>query len=176
MSKGSSNLVELHDDGKGGFLMRVVHGAQAWESSDPDTSRIWWSNVGVNQNLAHAVHPDPISGVHCWLQKVKSIRKADADDKVGDLFVDTNCSMQVYREWLAMTRLPRTKSAQMVRVDLIGWHAHSNQRRKRINYRSKKPGMFNSLYRKESPLQLNPKRVSYPKRNGEFIYKCHSLS
>jgi len=104
VSKGSSNLVELHDDGKGGFLMRVVHGAQAWESSDPDTSRIWWSNVGVNQNLAHAVHPDPISGVHCWLQKVKSIRKADDNDKAGDLFVDTNCSMQVYREWLAMTR------------------------------------------------------------------------
>ncbi len=35
VSKGSSNLVELHDDGKGGFLMRVIHGAKAWESSDP---------------------------------------------------------------------------------------------------------------------------------------------
>jgi anaerobic selenocysteine-containing dehydrogenase len=104
VSKGSSNLVELHDDGKGGFLMRVIHGGKAWKSSDPDTSRIWWSNVGVNQNLAHAVHPDPISGVHCWLQKVKSIRKADPDDKAGDLFVDVNCSMQVYREWLAKTR------------------------------------------------------------------------
>jgi anaerobic selenocysteine-containing dehydrogenase len=104
VSKGSSNLVELHDDGKGGFLMRVVHGAKAWESSDPDTSRIWWSNVGVNQNLAHAVHPDPISGVHCWLQKVFSVRKAEAGEKAGDLFVDTNKSMAKYREWLAMTR------------------------------------------------------------------------
>ncbi|MDL1909402.1 formate dehydrogenase, partial [Chloroflexi bacterium CFX6] len=104
VSKGSSNLVELHDDGKGGFLMRVIHGGKAWESSDPDTSRIWWSNVGVNQNLAHAVHPDPISGVHCWLQKVFSIRKAEAGEKAGDLFVDTNKSMEVYRRWLAMTR------------------------------------------------------------------------
>ena len=104
VSKGSSNLVELHDDGKGGFLMRVIHGAKAWESSDPDTSRIWWSNVGVNQNLAHAVHPDPISGVHCWLQKVFRVRKAEAGEQAGDLFVDTNKSMQKYREWLAMTR------------------------------------------------------------------------
>jgi anaerobic selenocysteine-containing dehydrogenase len=104
VSKGSSNLVELHDDGKGGFLMRVIHGGKAWESSDPDTSRIWWSNVGVNQNLAHAVHPDPISGVHCWLQKVYKVSKAEAGEKAGDLFVDTNKSMQVYREWLKMTR------------------------------------------------------------------------
>jgi anaerobic selenocysteine-containing dehydrogenase len=104
VSKGSSNLVELHEDGKGGFLMRVVHGAEAWKSSDPDTSRIWWSNVGVNQNLAHAVHPDPISGVHCWLQKVMSVRKAQPDEQAGDLFVDTIKSMEKYREWLAMTR------------------------------------------------------------------------
>ena len=104
ISKGSSNLVELHDDGQGGFLMRVIHGGTAWNSSDPDTSRIWWSNVGVNQNLAHAVHPDPISGVHCWLQKIRSIHKAGPDEKAGDLFVDTNRSMQVYHEWLAMTR------------------------------------------------------------------------
>jgi anaerobic selenocysteine-containing dehydrogenase len=104
VNKGSSNLVELHEDGKGGFLMRVIHGARAWESSDPDTSRIWWSNVGVNQNLAHAVHPDPISGVHCWLQKVYKVSKAEAGEKAGDLFVDTNKSMQVYRQWLAMTR------------------------------------------------------------------------
>ncbi|MFZ5883501.1 MAG: molybdopterin-dependent oxidoreductase [Chloroflexota bacterium] len=108
VSKGSSNLVEIHEDGKGGFLMRVVHGAKAWESSDPDTSRIWWSNVGVNQNLAHAVHPDPISGVHCWLQKVFKVSKAEPGEKAGDLFVDTNKSMQVYRQWLAMTR-PATR-------------------------------------------------------------------
>ena len=104
VNRGSSNLVELNEDGRGGFLMRVVHGAQAWVSSDPDTSRIWWSSAGVNQNLANAVHPDPISGVHCWLQKVLNIRKAEPQDRAGDLFVDTNKSMEKYREWLAMTR------------------------------------------------------------------------
>jgi hypothetical protein len=84
--------------------MRVVHGAQPYESSDPDTNRVWWSEVGVSQNLTHGVHPDPVSGVHCWLQKAKGVRKAKHDEHAGDVFVDTNCSMQVYREWLATTR------------------------------------------------------------------------
>jgi anaerobic selenocysteine-containing dehydrogenase len=104
VSRGASNLVELNDDGQGGFLMRVVHGAKAWESSDPDTSRIWWSEVGVPQNLTHAVHPDPISGVHCWLQKATGVRKAYGNEKAGDVFVDTKKSMEKYREWLKLTR------------------------------------------------------------------------
>ena len=104
VSRGASNLVELNDDGKGGFLLRVIHGAQAWESSDPDTARIWWSEVGVSQNLTHAAHPDPVSGAHCWLQKAVGVRKANADEKAGDVFVDTNKSMEKYREWVAFTR------------------------------------------------------------------------
>ncbi|HKJ39934.1 MAG TPA: molybdopterin dinucleotide binding domain-containing protein, partial [Anaerolineales bacterium] len=103
VNRGASNLVELSEQGDGRYLLRVLHGAQAWESSDPDTSRIWWSEVGVSQNLTHAVHPDPVSGVHCWLQKA-TVHKAGADDKVGDVFVDTNKSMEKYREWLKMTR------------------------------------------------------------------------
>jgi anaerobic selenocysteine-containing dehydrogenase len=103
VNRGASNLVKIEEDGKGGFKLRVLHGATAWESSDPDTSRIWWSEVGVTQNLTHAVHPDPVSGVHCWLQKV-TLHKATGDERVGDVFVDTNCSMEKYREWLAMTR------------------------------------------------------------------------
>jgi len=104
VNRGASNLVELNEQGDGKYLLRVMHGAEAWESSDPDTKRIWWSEVGVSQNLAHAVHPDPISGVHCWLQKALSVTKASAGEKAGDVFVDTNKSMEKYREWLAMTR------------------------------------------------------------------------
>jgi anaerobic selenocysteine-containing dehydrogenase len=104
VNRGASNLVKVEEDGKGGFLLRVIHGAKAWESSDPDTSRIWWSEVGVTQNLTHGVHPDPISGVHCWLQKAISVRKAKEDEHVGDVFVDTNRSMEIYRQWLALTR------------------------------------------------------------------------
>jgi anaerobic selenocysteine-containing dehydrogenase len=104
VNRGASNLVKLTDDGKGGFLLRVVHGAQPYESSDPDTSRIWWSEVGVSQNLTHGVHPDPVSGVHCWLQKARNVRKAKDDEQAGDVFVDTNCSMDIYRQWLATAR------------------------------------------------------------------------
>jgi len=104
VNRGTSNLVELNEQGDGKFLLRVIHGAEAWQSSDPDTSRIWWSEVGVSQNLTHAVHPDPVSGVHCWLQKALSVTKAKKGEKAGDVFVDTNKSMEKYREWLKMTR------------------------------------------------------------------------
>ncbi len=104
LSKGASNLVTMEEDGKGGYLLRVVHGAGPWESFDPDTSRIWWKEVGVHQNLTHAVHPDPISGAHCWLQKAIQVRRAAKGERYGDVFVDTARSMQVYRQWLAMTR------------------------------------------------------------------------
>jgi len=103
VNRGASNLVKIDEDGKGGYKLRVLHGAAAWESSDPDTSRIWWSEVGVTQNLTHAVHPDPVSGVHCWLQIV-TVHKAKEGEGVGDVFVDTNTSMEKYREWLAMAR------------------------------------------------------------------------
>ena len=104
VNRGASNLVELTEQGDGKYLLRVAHGAQAWESSDPDTNRIWWSEVGVSQNLAHPVHPDPVSGVHCWLQKALSVTEAKEGEKAGDVFVDTNKSMEKYHEWLAMTR------------------------------------------------------------------------
>jgi hypothetical protein len=50
------------------------------------------------------VHPDPISGAHCWLQKAVSVSKAGANDKHGDVWVDTGRSMAVYQEWVDMTR------------------------------------------------------------------------
>jgi len=88
-----------------GTLYKVtqVHGAQPFASSDPDTSRIWWSEVGVHQNLTFPVQPDPVSGMHCWHQRV-TLEKAGPDDHYGDIFVDTDKSHQVYKEWLAMTR------------------------------------------------------------------------
>ncbi len=104
VNKGASNLAQLEEDSQGGYRLNVVHGARAWESADPDTARIWWSNVGVHQNLTHAVHPDPVSGAHCWLQKALSVRKARPDERYGDVWVDTARSMAVYEEWLAKTR------------------------------------------------------------------------
>ncbi len=100
---GMSSLVTLDEKGDDHEL-HVVHGGKAWKSPDPDTSRVWWEDVGVHQNLTHAVHPDPISGAHCWHQKALSVRKAEAHERHGDVTVDTKKSMEVYREWLALTR------------------------------------------------------------------------
>ncbi len=100
----SSALVEMDETSDGHFSLRHLHGARAYESSDPDTSRIWWEDVGVHQNITHAVHPDPISGMHCWHQKAINVTKAGPTDRNGDIKVDTNKSMAVYRAWLAKTR------------------------------------------------------------------------
>jgi anaerobic selenocysteine-containing dehydrogenase len=104
VNRGASNLVELSDDGSGGNRLRVQKSSRAWNSFDPDTSRIWWDDVGVHQNLTHGVHPDPVSGAHCWLQKAVSVTAAGPQDRHGDVFVDTDRSMEVYREWVALTR------------------------------------------------------------------------
>jgi anaerobic selenocysteine-containing dehydrogenase len=103
LSPMAAALVKLEESDTGESSMRQLKGATAYKSSDPDTARIWWEDVGVPQNLIHAVHPDPISGMHCWHQKVK-VSRAGPDDRHGDIKVDTNKSLQVYREWLALTR------------------------------------------------------------------------
>src|SRR5690606_28467503 len=74
-----------------------------FESSDPDTLRVWWTDVGVHQNLTHPVHPDPLSGMHCWHQAVR-VRPAEPGDTQGDVTVDVAKSRAVYAEWLEMTR------------------------------------------------------------------------
>jgi anaerobic selenocysteine-containing dehydrogenase len=104
LNPGSSALVQLKESEAGAFEMRQLHGATAYESSDPDTSRIWWEDVGVHQNITHAVHPDPVSGMHCWHQKAVCVTKAGPQDRNGDIRVDTNKSLEIYREWLALTR------------------------------------------------------------------------
>jgi anaerobic selenocysteine-containing dehydrogenase len=94
--------VDLDHDGSQ-WAMRRLRGVQPHESSDPDTQRIWWSDTGVHQNLTFAVHPDPISGMHCWHQAVR-VTPAGPRDRAGDISVDTAKSRQLYQEWLALTR------------------------------------------------------------------------
>ena len=74
-----------------------------YASDDPDTQRIWWTDVGVHQNLTFPVHPDPVSGQHCWHQAVR-IRMAEPSDAYGDVFVDSDKSHAVYHAWLAKAR------------------------------------------------------------------------
>ncbi len=101
-NRWSSNTVEISNNDQGVF-MRTLEGVRPYESADPDSKRIFWSDGGVHQNAAHAVHPDPISGAHCWHQKVR-VLKAEPNDRYGDVFVDSKKSMAVFRAWLKKTR------------------------------------------------------------------------
>jgi anaerobic selenocysteine-containing dehydrogenase len=94
--------VSLERDGARWGLRRE-RGAQPYESEDADTRRIWWTDVGVHQNLTFPVHPDPISGMHCWHQAVR-VRRAEPGDSYGDISVDIERSHEVYRRWLEQTR------------------------------------------------------------------------
>ena len=89
--------------------MKRERGVGPYQSADPDTLNIWWTDVGVHQNLTFPVHPDPISGQHCWHQAVR-VRKAEASDSYGDIHVDTAKSREVYRHWLSQTRPADTHS------------------------------------------------------------------
>ena len=102
-SRWVQGLVDLERPSDGTWLLRYRKHVEAFESDDPDSSRINWTDPGVHQNLAFPVHPDPLSGMHAWLQKVR-MEKAHPDDRYGDVFVDTRKSREVYQQWLEKTR------------------------------------------------------------------------
>ncbi|HSP74242.1 MAG TPA: molybdopterin dinucleotide binding domain-containing protein, partial [Gaiellaceae bacterium] len=104
----SMATVSLERDGAD-WRLRRQSGVAPFESADPDTRRIWWTDVGVHQNLTFPVHPDPVSGMHCWHQAVR-VRKAEPDDAYGDIAVDTAHAREVYRRWLGETRPAREVS------------------------------------------------------------------
>jgi anaerobic selenocysteine-containing dehydrogenase len=99
----ASALVELKRVSDGTWHMHQLQGIVPFESDDPDSSRIFWREGGVHQNLTFPVHPDPISGMHCWHQKV-TVEAAHAEDAYGNVFVDTCKAYNIYQDWLAMTR------------------------------------------------------------------------
>ena len=97
-----SALVDIERDGAT-FRFRQKTGVEPFTSNDPDTERVWWREAGVNQNLTFPVQPDPISGMHCWHQRVH-VTPAGGDDRYGDIFVDTDRADEVFREWMEKTR------------------------------------------------------------------------
>ncbi len=99
----ASARVARQEIAPGVLRFRRVEAIRPFESSDPDTKRIWWTDGGVHQNLAFPVQPDPVSGMHCWHQRVTATRPRHGDH-YGDVVVDTNKSMEVYRRWLALAR------------------------------------------------------------------------
>jgi anaerobic selenocysteine-containing dehydrogenase len=83
----ASSKVVREEVAPGRIRLRRIEGIKPFASSDPDSMRVWWSDGGVHQNLTFPVQPDPVSGMHCWHQRV-----------------DTSRSMEIYREWLKLTR------------------------------------------------------------------------
>ncbi len=101
---GSNALMATVERSQEGPLHRLSRLAGAGRRpSGSGGAPVWWSDVGVHQNLIFPVHPDPISGMHCWHQAV-SVRAADPGDRYGDIAVDTERAHQIYLEWLALTR------------------------------------------------------------------------
>ncbi len=93
-----TNTVSIEDRGEGKMRMRTVRGIEPWKSDDPDTNRLWWRDGGVHQNITHAVQPDPISGAHCWLQKVRLSRPGPGE-QYGDIEVDRNKAFAHFQKW-----------------------------------------------------------------------------
>ncbi|MEZ5044634.1 MAG: molybdopterin-dependent oxidoreductase [Saprospiraceae bacterium] len=102
-NRWATNTVKIENNGNGGWKMQTLQGVRPFESKDADSKRIFWTDGGVHQNITHAAHPDPISGMHCWHQRVR-IEKPGPNDQYGDIFVDTQKSFENYKNWLAMTR------------------------------------------------------------------------
>jgi len=98
---GMSTVTLLEDGPQRGLTQDG--GPGPFESDDPDTKRIWWTDAGVHQNLTFGVQPDPISGAHCWHQAVR-VKKAGPDDRYGDIRVDIERSKRVFEEWMQKTR------------------------------------------------------------------------
>ncbi len=102
----SSAPVRVEHHAPGQWRVRRTGDVGPFESSDPDSSRVFWSAGGVHQNLAFAVQPDPISGMHCWHQVV-TVEIAHGEDRFGDVEVDTTKARAVYLEWLELARARR---------------------------------------------------------------------
>jgi anaerobic selenocysteine-containing dehydrogenase len=98
----SSALVDMAEGAEHVFFRRE-HGVEPWTSEDPSSARVWWSDAGVHQNITFPVHPDPVSGMHCWHQKVR-VRPAAPGDRYADILVDFARARDTYRKWLALTR------------------------------------------------------------------------
>jgi anaerobic selenocysteine-containing dehydrogenase len=98
-----SQTVEIIELGEGKWKMQKISNVKPFKSTDKDSGRIFWSDGGVHQNITFPVHPDPISGMHCWHQKVK-VERAHPEDLYGDVYVDTKKSFEVYKKWLEMAK------------------------------------------------------------------------
>jgi anaerobic selenocysteine-containing dehydrogenase len=96
-------VAELQMDCKEGKL-KYVEGLKPFHSErfaeyNKDSDNIWWDGLsGSWQNAVAPTHPDPISGMHCWHQKV-ILEPAQKGDKIGDILVNYENNFKTYQAW-----------------------------------------------------------------------------
>ncbi|HQR37102.1 MAG TPA: molybdopterin-dependent oxidoreductase [Blastocatellia bacterium] len=100
--KWASVLVKIDEGADGTRRVRKLSRVGPFASTDPDSGRVWWGESGVHQNLTFPIHPDPVSGQHCWHQRVRVERAGDLPE--GEVFVDLKRAQAVATEWLAKAR------------------------------------------------------------------------
>ena len=96
-------VAEMVMDGKKATLKYtqgiVPFHADRFKDYNKDSDNIWWDGLaGSWQNAVAPVHPDPISGMHCWHQKV-ILEPAQPGDKIGDIYVDYENNYNTYKAW-----------------------------------------------------------------------------
>ena len=161
MERMSSAWVDLKKSAKVNGRCANWRAFSRTRASDPDTKRVWWSDAGVHQDITFPVHPDPVSGMHCWHQMVR-VERAGSDDRYGDIFVDTNLSFAVYQRWKALAR-PRRG-----RVDCggrCGFRALYGRRKRRSTSRSS-----------EYPLAIVAARRPFGKLRAGYQDNCREGS
>lgn len=92
-----------YEEGIAPFEVRATKefGEKGWPFAEfnQDMDNISWDGLtGVWQNAVHHPHPDPLSGMHCWHQKVL-IEKAGSGDRIGDVKVDIEATYATYKAW-----------------------------------------------------------------------------
>ncbi|EJF07310.1 anaerobic dehydrogenase, typically selenocysteine-containing [Thiovulum sp. ES] len=99
-----AELEMVEEDGKVGKLRwsaGIEQNRKPWQFAEynKDIDNIWWDGLsGAWQNAVAAPHPDPISGMHCWHQKVL-LEQVSKDEKIGDVYVNYDNNFKVYQAW-----------------------------------------------------------------------------
>ena len=101
-------LYDMSMDGKVGTLKPkqgidkgMMERKSSWQFKEfnKDLDNIWWDGLtGSWQNAVAPSHPDPIAGNHAWHQKV-AIELAGKNDTIGDIYVNYENNMKVYKAW-----------------------------------------------------------------------------
>lgn len=131
-------VAEVSMDGKIGKL-KYTEGIKPFKAArfahyNRDSGNIWWDGLsGAWQNAVASPHPDPISGMHCWHQKVL-LEKAGPNDTIGDVFANYDANFKVYQGWRdkltrgldenSTTRRPKTLKRPWVRLTDEAWEVN----------------------------------------------------